>query len=284
MADTWSPNGSGQPGQSAVTQSNNSNQGNDFSNNSDAFGRRVRLRPKPAAALDIYGGSGLLQPLRATNGMVWPYQPQITFDQTVEYQAIDLVHVNQEILAYNRTPAMKFTVNGAFSVQNQQEGIYALAAIHFMRTVTKMYFGSGNNLGTPPPVLLFDAYGQYMFNQLPVVVTQFSFDLPNDIDYVPIDLANIQTYSNAQSQTNIPGYSKVQTTPQLSSYDDVTNSALMTSRLFRQDLQGEDGYIWLPAVFNLSVSLTVQNTPARLKAFNLDAFRTGELMKQGKWI
>jgi len=284
MADTYSPSGSGQPGQSSVMQSDTANQPNGFSNDSDAAGRRVRLRPKPAAALEIYGGSGLLQPLRATNGLVWPYQPQITFEQTVEYQSIDLVHVNQEILAYNRTPALKMTVNGGFSVQNQQEGIYALAAIHFLRTVTKMYFGSGANLGTPPPVLLFDAYGQYMFNQLPVLVTQFSYDLPIDVDYVPIDLSNIQAYSSAQSQTNIPGFSQVQTTPQLQSFFDVTNSALMTSRMFKSDLQGQDGYVWLPAVFNLSVGLTVQNTPSRLRQFNLDSFRTGELMKQGRWI
>ena len=104
-----------------------------FSNDSDANGRRVRLRPKPLAAAQVYGGSGLLTPLRSTNGVVWPYQPQITYEQPVEYAAIDMVHVNQEILAYTKTPALKLSVSGQFSVQNQQEGIYALAAIHAYR-------------------------------------------------------------------------------------------------------------------------------------------------------
>jgi hypothetical protein len=257
---------------------------NTWSNDSDAAARRVRLRPKPGGASIIYGGNGLLQPLRKTNGLVWPYQPLITYTQPVQWNDMRLIHTNQEILSYERTPAPKFEVRGRFSVQNQQEGIYALAAIHFLRTVSKMHFGSSDPLaGTPPPVLLFDAYGQYMFNQLPVVVTQWSHGLPDDVDYVPIDLTNIQVYSNAQTQTNISGVSRVATTPQLNSYDQVRNSALMTGRMFRSDL-GTDQYIWLPAVFELSVSLTVQNSATKLKEFNLAKFTTGELMKGGGWI
>ena len=290
MPDYNSPNGSGNPAGGdwgAMAQSNAAVRPVDFQNNSDAQGRRVRLRPKPAAAVgenSIYGGSGLLQPLRNTNGLVWPYQPTIIYEQSVDYSAIDMVHVNQEILAYTKTPALKLSVTGQFSVQNQQEGIYALAAIHFMRVVTKMYFGTGPNLGTPPPVLLFDAYGQYMFNQLPVIVTNYSVELPADIDYVPVDLSNLLTYSNAQSQTNMPGYSKVQTTPQLQSFEQAKNAAYIASSMFKSSLQGSDGYVWLPAVFTLTVGITVQNTAQRLRAFNLDAFRTGDLMKEGKWI
>jgi len=255
-----------------------------FSNDSDANGRRVRLRPKPLAAAQIYGGNGLLTPLRSTNGVVWPYQPTITYDQPVEYAAIDMVHVNQEILAYTKTPALKLAVSGQFSVQNQQEGIYALAAIHFMRTVTKMYFGTGANLGTPPPVLLFDAYGQYMFNQLPVIVTNYTIELPADVDYVPINLADLQTYTTLQAQSNTLGLSRIETTPQIQGFNNARNAAAIASQLFNTSLASSSGYVWLPAVFTLGVSITVQNTAYRLRQFNLDEFRTGALMKQGKWI
>jgi len=283
MADQSSPNGTGYPGGIPQAQLAN-NRPTAYSNDSDAQGRRVRLRPKPDAALQIYGGSGLLQPLRSTNGVVWPYQPQISWEQSVDYSSIDMVHVNQEIMAYTKTPAAKFSISGSFSVQNNQEGIYALAAIHFMRTVTKMYFGTGQALGTPPPVLLFDAYGQYMFNQLPVIVTNFSVELPQDIDYVPVDLSFVPTYDNSQSQTNIPGYSKVQITPQLLSQQTAYDAAYISSSMFQTSLQGTSGYIWLPAIFTLTASVTVQNTATRLRAFNLDQFRTGALMKQGRWI
>lgn len=247
------------------------------SNNSDAQGRRVRLRPKPGGALQTYGSNGILTPLRATNGLVWPYQPTITYEQNVDYQAMELVHANQEMFAYNRTNSLKLVVNGDFTVQNQQEGVYALAAIHFLRTVTKMYFGENEpNAGVPPPVLLFDAYGSYMFNQLPVIVTNFSVILTNDIDYVPISMDNIQSASNA-SQTS--------STPQLTNYSNITNSALMSARMFNSDLQSSgSGYVWLPSVFAIQVSITVQNTPYRLRQFKLDEFRTGAAMLGGTWI
>jgi len=258
----------------------------DTSNNSDAQGRRVRLRPKPAAAMQIYGSNGLLQPLRQTNGMVWPYQPTITWNQPVTYSGMELVHTNQDIMAYVATPTPKFNVAGDFSVQNQQEGVYALAAIHFLRTVTKMHFGSSDpNAGTPPPVLLFDAYGQYMFNQLPVIVTNFSIGLPQDVDYVPVDLKYVQSYTSAQTATNIPGFSQLQTTPSIDSFLNSANSTLISTRMYRSDLSTENNrYIWLPAVFTVNVDIAVQNTATRLRAFNLNSFRSGELMKQGRWI
>jgi len=236
----------------------------DFSNDSDAGARRVRLRPKPKAIDQIYG-DGILAPLRATNGMVWPYTPTITYQQDVSYTTIDLVHVNQELYAYTRTNALKLQVSGQFTVQNQTEGVYALACIHFLRTVTKMWFGASANPGTPPPVLLFDAYGQYMFNQLPVIVTAFTVGLPSEVDYVPVDLSNTGG------------------TPSLDQYGMLADIGATSSKLTSQNLSSGSSYVWLPSAFNIDVSITVQNTPSTLRSFDLDKFRSGELLKGGKW-
>lgn len=257
----------------------------DFINNdSDAQGRRVRLRPKPQAANDIYGAGGILTPLRETNGLVYPYQPTITYQQEVAYTPIELVHTNQELYAYTRTNAVKLTVSGQFTVQNQQEGAYALAAIHFMRTVTKMYFGASANAGTPPPVLLFDAYGQYMFNQLPVIVTSFTVGLPNDVDYVPLDLSGTSASGSLSSNNRDRQASSVTKTPSVASWSQLSSIDVMSSKMLTTNLTGTSGYIWLPSVFTLDMSITVQNTPSRLKQFDLNQFRTGNLLKGGKWI
>lgn len=238
----------------------------------DNMGRRVQLRPKPGAVDTIYGTSGILQPLRTTNGLVWPYQPTITWDQGLTYGQQDLVHSNQEFLTYTRSNAAKFTVAGKFTCQSQTQGLYALAAIHFVRTVTKMNFGDSDpNAGTPPPVLIFNAYGNMMFNNLPVVVTAFTVGLPDDVDYVPIDVT-------AYSQSN---NSQVSVTPALNfdpntSYDNLTSPSSL-------NLDSNKKYVWLPAVFDISISLTVQNTPSKLRSFNLDSFRTGKSLKAGGW-
>jgi hypothetical protein len=232
----------------------------------DAAGRRVRLRPKPAAVGQIIGTSGLLQPLLSTNGMVFPYQPTITYQQDVQYQSIELVHTNQDFYTYSRTPALKLTVDGEFSIQSQKEGLYALACIHFMRTVTKMWFGGSTGstqalAGTPPPVLLFDGFGEYMFNALPVIVTQFSVSLPKDVDYVPV-------YGDASS-TSVPTADKIS--------QDI-------AAINQQNIKNSNGCAWLPALFTIQMQLTVQNTPQRLRSFDLDQFRTGELLKKGSWV
>lgn len=238
------------------------------SNDSDTNARHVRLRPKPGALTAGYNiyGNGIITPLRATNGMVWPYQPTVTYSQDVSYTAIDLVHTNQEMYAYTRTNAVKLTVDGQFSVQNQTEGVYAMACIHFLQTVSKMNFGQTDpNAGTPPPVLLFDAYGDFMFNQLPVIVTNFAVTLPNDVDYVPI---NINYLNSPTSQSN-----------QSINYQNTDTAALGKMYNFLSQSQ-TSGSIWLPALFNITVSITVQNTPSALRtAFNLDQFRSGALMQ-----
>ena len=238
-------------------------------NLNDAGGRRVRLRAKPGAVGTVYG-SGIMSPLLQTNGMIFPYQPEITYQQEVAYTPMELVHTNQDFMAYSRTPALKLGVSGEFTVQNQNEGRYALACIHFLRTCTKMWFGGSSPesvqaQGTPPPVLLFDAYGQYMFNSLPVIITQFSVTLPKDIDYVPVRLDGAANTPPAPPSAN----SSFAT---ISNINDNNISA-----------RANTGYAWLPALFTIQVQLTVQNTPRRLRSFDLAEFRNGQLLRQGGW-
>lgn len=239
--------------------------GFDEANVSDAAGRRVRLRPKPAATTQVYGADSSIMGkiLTQTKGVVWPYQPTINYAQDVEYTSMDLVHTNQEFYSYKGTKAVKLTVSGNWSVQNNKEGLYALACIRFFQTVTKMYFGGAEGTqveglrGTPPPVLLFDAYGKNMFNCLPVIVTNFTISLPQDVNYFPVDL----------SQLN------------------VTNPNSFNSNLVTADnLEGRTDIAWLPVLFTIETSLTVQNTPKKLRQFDLDKFRTGQLIRDGGWI
>lgn len=230
-----------------------------FENNSDGYGRRVRLRPRPGGMTELINNAGaILAPIKDTNGMVWPYQPSINYSQTVDYTQVQLTHTNQDFYAFARSPTPELTVEGEFTVQNQGEGLYALACIHFLRTVTKMYFGLGDNLGVPPPILLFDAYGQYMFNKLPVIVTAFTANMVKEVDYVAVNVG-----SNFLGQTA---------------------ASLQNSNLVRTNATAE-GYVWLPSIFNISVTMKIQNTPSRLQKFDLNEFRNGNLLKSGGgWI
>jgi len=170
--------------------------GSTSSNNAVDF--RVRLRAQgdnPAAKAKVYGpannSSNILNILYDTNGMMFPFTPTIQWSQAVEYDTMHFVHSNQDFQSYKNTPSTTIEITGQFTFQNQREGEYMLACMHFLRTVSKMYFGQTNAAlaGLPPPILLFSGYGNYMFNDLPVIVKSHSYSLDNTVDYVTINTA-----------------------------------------------------------------------------------------------
>lgn len=145
---------------------------------------RVRL-----SALDPSIFSGILAPLKETGGMMFPYTPQIAYTQSVTYMDVQLVHSNTDYPAYTRTPSLSVTLNGKFSVQSQVEGRYALACLHFLRAVSKSHFGeTDTNAGLPPPILVLDGYGQYLFKRLRVILKSHNWQFDENIDTVTIAL------------------------------------------------------------------------------------------------
>ena len=250
--------------------------------------RRVSLKAKPAAANTILG-NGLLAPLKTTgNGMIWPYTPSISYNHNVNYQQIQTVHANQDFHVFSNTPAVEFTVDGAFTVQNQMEGQYAFACLHFLRTVTKMNFGQlDSRAGTPPPVLLFSAYGPFMFNNAPVIVKSFSCSFPDDVDYVEVGINGSNSVTNgspgapggaiAQALSSIFGANSSASAAQPTTTTTSTSSTPSIFSSLSGILAGPTNYIiWLPSMFKISCNLVIQHTPNTLQTrFNLPAFING---------
>lgn len=151
---------------------------------------RVRLRAQPGQADKVYGVAdpeNILSILHQTGGILFPYTPAITVEQSVDYKTIDLVHANGDINAYSRTPSVSIGVTGKFTVQNQREGEYLIAVLHFLRTMSKMHFGEQDpNAGLPPPILNFHGYGTYMFKGLKCVLKSHSYSLDDTVDYVTV--------------------------------------------------------------------------------------------------
>ena len=233
--------------------------------------RRVRISAKPDAKEIIYGpndSSNILHPMWHTGGLLFPYTPTINDTATVNYEHYDPVHTNQPFAAFKSVAPKDITIIGTFTAMNQDEAVYCLAAIHFLRTVTKMYFGLGgtqgssqdlfsfrgvNLRGTPPPILLLNGYGTAIYHNVPVIVTTYNVELPQDVDYIQVKTRSGITRINTDERT----------ATRLSS--DIT--------------------AWVPARFIISLTLQVQNTPDRLRRhFNLNDFRTGNLIKRGGWV
>lgn len=132
-----------------------------------------------------YTNSYILAPLKTTNGLVFPYTPSITISHTASYQSLEPVHNNYPFVSYENSKIDRITIVGDFYCEDSTEAAYWVAAVHYLRSVTKMFYGpESENAGAPPPIVKLNGYGDFVFNNVPVVVTNFSIDLPKDVDYI----------------------------------------------------------------------------------------------------
>ena len=145
--------------------------------------------------------NGPASSLRQHNGILFPYQPDITYSQSVNYSPYDMTHTNYTFNAYRNTPSPTIQMTVQFASITQEEGEYTLGALHFLRSVSKMFFGlndlGGNpSSGTPPPVLRFSAFGEQQFNNIPVVLESFSTTYDSGVDLKDINGTQVPTLMN----------------------------------------------------------------------------------------
>lgn len=117
--------------------------------------------------------------------MVFPFTPMVNIAQAASYAPYNLTHTNYSVMAYSGSPSPQIQVTGQFANHTTEEHEYTLKCINFLRTVTKMHYGKNQPYaGTPPPVCRFSSHGKNMFNNVPVVVTDFSMPLENNVDQI----------------------------------------------------------------------------------------------------
>jgi len=148
--------------------------------------------------------NAVMAPLIETNGVVWPYTPAISISHIANYTSQQLTHSNYSAQFYNNSDVNEITIAGEFTVQSVEEGQYLMAAVYFFRSATKMFFGQGNNIGNPPPMVFLDGYGSHYFPHVPCVVTNFTHTLPDSVDYiqVPITTTSLEEVEVAAAGPN----------------------------------------------------------------------------------
>lgn len=140
-------------------------------------------------------------------GIVFPYTPAINFEQKAEYQTVTPTHSNFPLNFYQRSSLGNISIAGKFSVQNDKDAGVYLAVLHLLRALTKMRFGDDIGAGSPPPVCRLDAYGYSILNSIPVAISSFRIDLPENVDYYTYGKRNIRDYL-----TSVPTVSTINIT------------------------------------------------------------------------
>jgi hypothetical protein len=168
---------------------------------------RVSLAVPP-----VISGGPVLAPLSRTgNRMIFPFTPTILFQHSANYSAISPTHSNYPYHAYQNSQVDAITITGDFVNENEEDGQYYIAVIHFLRTMTKMFYGGGTDSGNPPLLSRLKGYGPHVLNDIPVVITTFNIDLPQNVDYIECTVDGKSNYvptTTFLSVTCQPNYSR----------------------------------------------------------------------------
>jgi hypothetical protein len=169
---------------------------------------RVRLSLAPGTNF-LY--SGIMSPLAATGGVIFPYTPNISIAYAANYEAADPIHSNYKIQQYKNSAVDSINITCDFTAQDTAEADYLLAVIHFFRTTTKMFYGQqpagGIKTGMPPPLCFLHGLGAFQFDNHPIVITNFTYTLPTEVDYIkagvtPVYAADPTSPGNADESNN----------------------------------------------------------------------------------
>jgi len=218
---------------------------------------RVRLQVPggPLTQFFDFANNPIMQPLVQSQGMFWPLTPTIQIAHQASYNAMDQVHSNFPHQAYQNSQIDSINIIGEFPVQNSEDAKHWVATVNFLRTATKMFFGSETGLnglkGNPPPILHLYGYGDHMFNRVPVVVNSFNVELRQGIDYISTNQGD-------------------------------TNSA--TPGNVTQLVQTGESQTWAPTLSNISVLITPIYSRDSVKKFSMKKFVNGELNGKGNEV
>ena len=232
----------------------------------------------------ISGTNAVMAPLIQTNGVIFPYTPQIQINHSANYTSATPTHSNYPIQFYNNSEVQDIQISGDFTVQSVEEGQYLMAAIYFFRSATKMFFGTGSNTGNPPPIVFLDGYGSHYFPHVPCVVSSFCHTLNNDIDYIQIPITTT-TLQDVNVQADNLNIGSVQLTEQEKQY---VPSLLKSSppadfpnqQLTRTQFQSITTNTRVPT--NSSIVITLKPVYSRTNLhdrFDLNKFASGLLLQ-----
>jgi hypothetical protein len=146
--------------------------------------------------------------------------------------------------------------------------------------------------GTPPPLCYLTGLGSYQFNNHPLVISGFTYNLPNDVDYIRTETTDA---FGSGGITNI-----VKNSPPKS--NGVIGNVLSKFRLggaklnkgavpkqpnFSSITKAGSGVTYVPSKLSIQITaypvVTRQDISNRFKLNGKDGYSSGKLTKDGIW-
>jgi len=244
---------------------------------------RVRLHLGPAADY-LYKSTdpGILKPLQATNGIIFPYTPTIAIQHNADYENYDLVHSNYRGYFYRGSQVQNILITATFTANDVEEANYLLASLHFLKSCTKMFYGQDANRGMPPPIVFLTGLGEYQFNNHPCAITMVNENLPNDVDYIPCGKP-----SGVVPTTPPTGAPSTSTARKAGAGLGADGMPLPTGQDVNATNNTDTTYskaTYVPTKIDVSFTMIpIQTRDQVSKEFSLADYASGKLLKKGFW-
>lgn len=220
---------------------------------------RARLQVMRANFEDFFGvptgskdGAGIMSPLLQDRGIVFHYQPSIFIAYSATYDTQTFQGTNYPLHTYMSSMPPTLPIQVQYTVSTQEEGLYLLAMMQFLKVSTKSQFGESavrtGKFGRPPPVLEFSYLGPQGYDRVPVVVNDVNFIMPNNVDYIPVAHDQITADYHVSAFKHVAG----------------------------EGDSGAAGVTFVPNDLEMTITVMPQYSPRRIRRkFSLDEMRRG---------
>jgi hypothetical protein len=256
---------------------------------------RVKLRLAPQATY-LYKASnpGILAPLAVTDGIIFPYTPQIDLQYRAEYNNYQPTHSNYVNYFYKGSSVQTIQIQADFTAQDTVEAEYLLAVVHFFKSASKMFYGQDAERGSPPPLLFLSGLGEYQFNESPCVISEFNYNLPSDVNYIRArsrqitsadNLATLKPLATSSTGGNFASLGRLRTA--------LTNALGGTTQPLEVGAKpykpspanlGSKGATYVPTKMSITINLLpVATRQQQSQQFSMKEYASGNLIKRGMW-
>jgi hypothetical protein len=206
--------------------------------------------------------------LTETGGIIFPITPSVIIQHQANYSQLATTHANYPYYAYQNSEPANLTIVGEFPVQNSEDAKYWVSTIHFLRAVTKMFFGGDDaTRGNPPPILKLNGYGNHVFKNVPVIVTNFTCELRADVDYI--------------ATASVPSADQINEKEKYLFVANLVGADKSTIDYFKNDYfstgSNPMGLSWAPSLSTITVQVQPVYSRDTVKNFSMKEFVAGRL-------
>lgn len=168
---------------------------------------RIRIKVPPKYL------TGYAEMLKVNEGIIFPFTPSISYEVKADYAASSPMHSNFQVNFYQRSSVGSIQINGKFSVQNEKDAKMYIAMMYLLKAITRMRSGGSKSgdadSGAPPPVCRLFGYGTGMFDNVPVAISNYRIELPDNVDYFTVNTGSVMGEFGTSDVTSVPTLSTI---------------------------------------------------------------------------